>query len=68
MPSVKPSTGTTPSDRVPEEVREKYKSNLMDEEWWALNKEWLVVKLPLGGSDKVIMARIIEEKEILQDE
>ncbi len=67
------------NDKVPENVRKKWAELVIDRhswrnrcstategvECWALLGNWLVVKLPLGGSDKVILAHVESESEIL---
>lgn len=32
---------------------------------WALVGEYVLVRLPLGGSDRVVVGRIVAEKEVI---
>lgn len=34
---------------------------------WAIIGEWLIVRLPLGGSDKIIVAKIKQEIEVIKE-
>lgn len=50
---------------LPENVQKAMKS-LKEAGVWALLGEWLLVRIPLEGSDKIIVARIVHEEEKLK--
>lgn len=41
------------------------RESLMKTGDWALVEDYLLVKLPLGGSDKLVIAKIVSEEELV---
>ncbi len=49
---------------LPEPVNKALETLKRDGDW-ALLGEWFLIRLPLDGSDKIVVAKIVLEEEIL---